>query len=49
VALGFKTHLIEDACRGFNQNDAKAAVEELRIAGVTVVQSRGLLAMTARS
>lgn len=51
VALGFKTHLIEDACRGFNlkPDDAKGAIEELRIAGVTVIQSRGLLVMTARS
>jgi nicotinamidase/pyrazinamidase len=51
VALGFKTFLIEDACRGFNQkpDDAKAAIEELRMTGVTVIQSRSLLAMAARS
>ncbi|HYG35637.1 MAG TPA: bifunctional nicotinamidase/pyrazinamidase [Clostridia bacterium] len=41
VALGFKTHLIEDACRGVNlsPNDAKHAVEEMARAGVKVVQS----------
>jgi len=51
VALGFKTFLIEDACRSFNlkPEDAKAAIEELRVAGTTVIQSRSLLAMTARS
>lgn len=51
MALGFKTYLIEDACRGFNlkPDDAKAAIDELRSAGVTVIQSRGLLAMTAKS
>ena len=51
VALGFKAFLIEDACRGFNlqPDDTKAAIEELRLAGVTVIQSRDLLAMPGRS
>jgi nicotinamidase/pyrazinamidase len=51
MALGFKTYLIEDACRSFNQkpDDGKAAIEELRMTGVTMIQSRSLLAMTARS
>jgi len=50
VALGFKTFLIEDACRSFNlkPDDAKAAMEELRLAGVTMLQSRDL-AMPGRS
>lgn len=42
-ALGerFKTHLIEDACRGVNLNpgDAQAAIEEMRLAGVRIVQA----------
>ena len=51
VALGFKTFLIEDGCRGFDlkPDDAKAAIEELRIDGVTVIQSRDVLAMPGRS
>jgi nicotinamidase/pyrazinamidase len=38
VGLGFKTHLIENACRGVNlrPNDVKDAIEEMRRAGVTV-------------
>jgi nicotinamidase/pyrazinamidase len=41
VNLGFKTHLVEDACRGVNlrPNDVKTSIEEMRRAGVTVVQS----------
>jgi nicotinamidase/pyrazinamidase len=51
VALGFKTFLIEDACRGFNlkPDDAKAAIEELRLDGVTVIQSRDVLALPGKS
>jgi nicotinamidase/pyrazinamidase len=51
LALGFKTFLIEDACRGLNlkPDDAKAAVEELRTAGVTVIQSRDLRAVPGRA
>jgi nicotinamidase/pyrazinamidase len=43
--LGFKTYLIEDASRGVNlqPNDVKNAVEEMRSAGVGVVQSAELL------
>jgi nicotinamidase/pyrazinamidase len=46
VALGFKTHLVEDACRGVNlqPGDVAGALEELRKAGVKLVQSRDLLA-----
>jgi nicotinamidase/pyrazinamidase len=49
LALGFKTFLIEDACRGFNLklDEMKADIEELRKAGVILIQSRSLLAMTA--
>jgi len=51
VALGFRAFVIEDACRGFNfkPDDAKAAIEELRLAGVTVLQSRDLLAMPGKN
>lgn len=51
VALGFKTFLVEDACRGFNlgPDDAKAAIEELRLARVTVIQSRDVLVMSGRN
>ena len=43
--------MIEDACRGFNfkPDDSKAAIEESRSAGVTLIQSRDLLAMPGRS
>jgi nicotinamidase/pyrazinamidase len=43
--MGFKTHLIEDASRGANlrPDDIKNAVEEMKRAGVTVVQSEELL------
>lgn len=51
LALGFKTFLIEDACRGFNlkPDDAKAAVEELRSEAVAIIHSRDLQAMPGRS
>lgn len=45
VALGFKTWVIEDACRAANPDPAvaKAAFEEMAAAGVQRVQSRELL------
>ncbi len=45
VQLGFKTYLIEDACRGVNlrPDDASHALEELKRAGVLVVQGVRLL------
>ena len=45
VGLGFKTHLVEDGCRGVNlrPNDVKDAIEEMRKAGVDVVRSGGVL------
>jgi nicotinamidase/pyrazinamidase len=41
VKLGFNTFVIEDACRGVNlrPGDVNAAIEEMRRAGVQVVQS----------
>lgn len=46
AAQGFKTTLIEDACRGVNlePGDAAAAVEQLRQAGVQIITSADLLA-----
>jgi nicotinamidase/pyrazinamidase len=43
-ALGFETTLIEDASRGVNLHDGDVgkAVEELKSAGVLVVQSDDL-------
>lgn len=40
VALGFKTHVIEDACRGLNATDVKRALEEMKRAGVSILQSK---------
>ncbi len=39
IDLGFKTYLIEDACRGVNiqPNDSKDAIEEMANAGATIV------------
>jgi nicotinamidase/pyrazinamidase len=41
AALGFKTFLIEDACRGVNlqPDDSQRAIEAMRAAGVQIVQS----------
>jgi nicotinamidase/pyrazinamidase len=43
--VGFMTHLVEDASRGVNlrPDDVKNAVEEMKRAGVAVVQSAELL------
>jgi len=43
--LGFKTHLIEDACRGVNlkPDDVAKAIDELKIAGVNVLRSAEIL------
>ncbi|EEF58664.1 bifunctional nicotinamidase/pyrazinamidase [Pedosphaera parvula] len=43
VALGFKTHLIEDACRGVNETDSKSAIEEMRKAGVEITKTSVVL------
>ncbi|HSU57040.1 MAG TPA: bifunctional nicotinamidase/pyrazinamidase, partial [Candidatus Dormibacteraeota bacterium] len=41
LALGFKTYLIEDACRGVNlkPDDVSRAIEEMRGAGTLVLRS----------
>ena len=43
--MGFKTHLIEDASRGVNlrPDDVRNAIEEMKRAGVVVMQSGGIL------
>jgi nicotinamidase/pyrazinamidase len=45
VQSGFKTHLIEDACRGVNihPHDVPDAIEEMRRANVSVIRSDTLL------
>ena len=45
VSLGFKTHLIEDACRGVNlrTGDIDGAIAEMKTAGVEVVKSKDLV------
>ena len=42
--MGFKTHLIEDASRGVNlrPDDVRNAIEEMKRAGVVVMQSGGI-------
>jgi nicotinamidase/pyrazinamidase len=42
--LGFRTHLIEDGCRGVNlqQGDVSRALEEMRAAEIEIVQSSEL-------
>ena len=44
VAAGFKTYIIEDACRGveLHENDVRRAIAELQAHGVTVIQSNVL-------
>lgn len=45
VGLGIETVLVEDACRGVNlaEGDVDRAVEEMKCAGVKLVQSQELL------
>ncbi len=45
VSLGFRTAVIEDACRGVNlqAQDSQNALDELAKAGVRVIQSEALL------
>jgi len=44
MQLGFKTHLIVDACRGVNlkAGDVEAAIHDMRKAGVNVVNSKSI-------
>jgi len=46
VKFGFRTHVVEDACRGVNlqPGDSEAALREMRAAGVRIVSSGGILA-----
>jgi len=48
LALGFRTCLIEDACRGVNlkPGDVAAAISEVKAAGVVVLTSAALLPRT---
>jgi nicotinamidase/pyrazinamidase len=41
IALGFQTHLIEDACRGVNlqPDDVAKALEEMRTAGIEIIKA----------
>jgi nicotinamidase/pyrazinamidase len=43
--IGFSTTVIEDACRGVEQNpgDIERALEEMRSKGINVIQSPELL------
>jgi len=45
VDLGFRTHLIADACRGVNLSpgDVEKAIEQMRAKGVAVIESTQLL------
>jgi nicotinamidase/pyrazinamidase len=45
VALGFRTHVIEDACRGINlkSDDVVKAIEEMKAAGVMITNSEKVL------
>lgn len=44
VALGFKTHLVEAACRGVNlkPNDVAEAIREMTMAGVLLANAKSL-------
>jgi nicotinamidase/pyrazinamidase len=44
-ALGLRTHVIEDACRGVNlmPNDSKNAIAEMRTAGASIIDSHEIL------
>lgn len=45
VRLGFRTHLIEDACRAVNlqPGDGQRAIEEMRVAGVKTLRAEEIL------
>jgi nicotinamidase/pyrazinamidase len=45
LKLGFKTHLIEDACRGVNlqPNDVRDAIEAMKAAGAAVLKADHVL------
>jgi len=45
IQLGFRTFVIEDACRGVNllPGDAEKAIEEMQNAGAIIIPSQGIL------
>lgn len=45
VSLGYKTHLVVDACRGVNlaEDDVEKAIAEMTAEGVSIVQSADVL------
>jgi nicotinamidase/pyrazinamidase len=45
IGLGFKTHLVEEACRGVNlkSGDVAKAIEEMAVAGVKMVKNVAML------
>ena len=51
VALGFRTHLIEDACRGMDRtpNAVTEALAAMKKAGVRMTRSRDVLAPAGKS
>lgn len=51
ISLGFKTFLIEDACRafGFDPEESAKAVEEMRSVGATILRSPELLQIPSRA
>ncbi len=51
VQFGFRTHLLTDACRGVNLHpgDADRAIEEMRVAGVEIIQSDAVLASASKA
>ena len=50
VKLGFRTHVIEDGCRGveLNPGDVARALEEVRAAGVEVMRSQDVARIAPR-
>ena len=51
VELGFRTHLILDACRGveLKPGDIQAAIEEMRQAGVEIISANQIIQEEAKS
>ena len=48
ISLGFRTHLIEDACRGVNlqPGDVAKAVEEMKTAGIEIIGAGKIIGST---
>ena len=49
ISLGFRTHLIEDACRGVNLHagDVAKAIEEMKTAGIEIIDAGKITGSTA--